>query len=544
MSAAWSAIGAQVGAEVRTRLRSAGTFVALATILLGSYFWIPKPGGKATSVSWQLADGRLQTSVHNAAYIGAAMSFLGAFLAVFVGFYLVAGSIRRDRERRIGAILAATPLPNGAYLAGKFLSHVTYLGLVVSLVVPVGLYHFLRFGVGPFDSVAFLGPLVLLTLPGIAFVAAMAVLFDVVPFLSGRLGWIAWFFLLALVVAAVPMALAKDPTTGKSDRLPIFDPMGGSTVSVLIVRSLPGVVPGTISTGLIYRDRVVPAVPWKGLPLHPDFVAVRLLGALWAIPPLLLSLLLFDRFDPARRRSSRRAKAPALQAASAGEPSVPILSAATEVAVPLPDFGALAGVVARPSAFSAVSADALLLWQTGSILRFVVVLLSILTAVLPGAAAPLVGAAFLLLLGTTISEASCREALAGAGPLVFSQPGVPRSGVLWKLGSVSLFVGVVALPFLLRALVDSPARGFAALSGLFFVTALAVAFGSLSGGGKLFVGLYLAIWYAALNRVPNADFCSLFGGDLGVGIRAIYVGIGMGAIAIAMAVEKRRRRGH
>lgn len=518
-------IGAQVVAEVRTRLRSTGTLVALAAMLVGSYLWIPSPGGKATSVSWQLADGRLQTSVHSAAYIGSAMSFLAGFFAVAVGFYLVAGSIRRDRERRIGAILAATPLPNAAYLLGKYLSHVAYLALVVSFIVPIGVYHFLRFGVGAFDVAAFFGPLVLLTLPGIAFIAAMAVLFDVAPGLSGRMGLVIWFFVLSIVIAALPIAQAKNPATGKNDRLPIFDPMGATSVSVLIGRSLPQAIPGSISTGLIFRKEVVPAVAWRGLPLDADFVALRLGGVLWALPPLGLALLLFDRFDPARRRLKLRRNArpaPALEA--------PVLSD-SPASAPLsaPAFAKLAAVVARPSAFLAVAADALLLWKTGSLLRWAVAILAILAALLPASAAPMVGAGFLLLLAPLISEASCREAIAGAGPLVFSQPGVPRSATLWKLGSVSLFVVAVSLPFLLRSLFTSPARGFAALSGL------------LTGGGKLFVGIYLALWYAALNRVPYLDFCGLFGGDLGLPVRAAYLAAGGAFVLLAMAVEARRR---
>ncbi len=339
------------------------------------------------------------------------------------------------------------------------------------------------------------------------------------------------------MVAALPIAQAKNPATGKNDRLPIFDPMGATSVSVLIGRSLPQAIPGSISTGLIFRKEVVPAVAWRGLPLDADFVALRLGGVLWALPPLGLALLLFDRFDPARRRLKLRRNArpaPALEA--------PVLSD-SPASAPLsaPAFAKLAAVVARPAAFLAVAADALLLWKTGSLLRWAVAILAILAALLPASAAPMVGAGFLLLLAPLIAEASCREAIAGAGPLVFSQPGVPRSATLWKLGSVSLFVVAVSLPFLLRALLASPARGFAALSGLLFVAALAVAFGLLTGGGKLFVGIYLALWYAALNRVPYLDFCGLFGGDLGLPVRAAYLAAGGAFVLLAMAVEARRR---
>src|SRR6185295_8366370 len=470
------AITAQVAAEVRTRLRSPGTVVALAAILLGAYLWIPNPGGKATSVSWQLPDGRLQTSVHSAVYIGSAMAFLGGFFAVAVGFYLVAGSIRRDRERGIGAILAATPLPNVAYLLGKWLAHVAYLSILTLLIVPIGVYHWLRFGVGHFDLAGFLGPLLLLALPGIAFVAAMAVLWDVSPGLSGRMGLVIWFFVLSMVAAALPIAQASNPATGRVDRLPWFDPMGGTSVSVLIRRSLPQ-AKGEISTGLIFREQVVEQVAWSGLPIDAGFVARRLAGILWALPPLGLALLVFDRFDPARRRLRlRRAKPPTVIEEAPGTAPAPSVR-----------FADLEPARARPSALRAVVADAALLWKTGSFLRWAVVLAALLAAVLPASAAPMVGAAFLLLLAPLISEAACREEIAGAAPLVFSQPGVPRSTVLWKLGSVALFTALLGAPFALRALAASPARGFAALSGLLFVAALAVSFGSLSRGGKLFL---------------------------------------------------------
>ncbi len=537
MSALGASIAAQVGAEVRTRLRSTGTFVALALFMIGAYLWIPNPGGKATSVSWQLPDGRFQTSVHSAAYIGSAMSFLGGFFAVAIGFYLVAGSIRRDRQRGIGAILAATPLPNASYLAGKFLAHVCYLALMTSLLVPIGIYHQLRFGVGPFDLVAFLGPLVLLALPGIAFVSAMAVLFDVAPGLSGRLGLIAWFFALAIFVAALPIAQARNPATGLSDRLPFFDPMGGTTVSVLIGKSLPQAKAGSISTGLIFREGPpIEQVAWSGLPIDARFVALHLGGILWALPPLGLALLLFDRFDPARRRlrlpSPRRAAKEAAVAVAAESPEAPRAR-----------FADLASIQVTPSRTRAVLADALLLWQTSSILRWPLLLAVLLAAFVPAGAAPMLGAAFLLLLAATIAEAPCREELAGAAPLVFSQPGVPRSTVLWKLASVGLFSLIVGAPFLLRSALASPAQGFAALSGLLFVAALAASFGVLTGGGKLFLALFLGLWYCALNRIPYLDFCGLFGADLGLPVRAAYLAAGTVFVGLAMAVEARRRAG-
>ena len=55
------------------------------------------------------------------------------------GFYLVAGSVKRDRESGLGAILAATPLSKAAYLGGKFAAHFAYLLVLDLLALAAGL---------------------------------------------------------------------------------------------------------------------------------------------------------------------------------------------------------------------------------------------------------------------------------------------------------------------------------------------------------------------------------------------------------------------
>ena len=105
------------------RLRSFATPIAVAAFVAAAFFWIPDPKGNATSLSWELPDGRVQAPVYSAAYVGFAVSVLSGIILAMGGFYLVAGSVRRDRERGVGAILAATPLSKTAYLGGKLAAH-------------------------------------------------------------------------------------------------------------------------------------------------------------------------------------------------------------------------------------------------------------------------------------------------------------------------------------------------------------------------------------------------------------------------------------
>ena len=75
-----------------------------------------------------LADGARPVAASTARRTSASrVAILSGIFLTMGGFYLVAGSVRRDRERGVGAILAATPLSKTAYLGGKFAAHFAYL---------------------------------------------------------------------------------------------------------------------------------------------------------------------------------------------------------------------------------------------------------------------------------------------------------------------------------------------------------------------------------------------------------------------------------
>jgi ABC-2 type transport system permease protein len=108
------------------------------------------------------------------------LSFLlvSFFVAVAAGMPLI-----RDRERRVDAILAATPLTAGEYVWGKFLAALgaclavmaVFLGILVVFVH--GLPDAANPDIyGPWSALAYLRPMLLMMLPGLVFVAGAAFL--------------------------------------------------------------------------------------------------------------------------------------------------------------------------------------------------------------------------------------------------------------------------------------------------------------------------------------------------------------------------------
>ena len=140
--------------------------------------------------------------VYTSAWIGALVALATTCFVSLVGFYIVKGSVDRDRVTGVGQILAATPLSKPAYAMGKFLSNFAVLAAMVAMLAVCALLMQI-FVLEDTQTHTFrlLSPFVMVALPAMMLTAAIAVLFEMLPacaaawamccgFLSGR--WAAW----------------------------------------------------------------------------------------------------------------------------------------------------------------------------------------------------------------------------------------------------------------------------------------------------------------------------------------------------------------
>jgi ABC-type Na+ efflux pump permease subunit len=123
------------------------------------------------------------------------MSLIATFFLGLFGFYLAKGSVARDRETGVGEILATTPLTRPLYTIGKWMSNCALLMAMVVVLALAGIAIQLLHGESlRIELPVFLAPFVLVVFPMMALVAALAVLFETIPFLSGGFGNIVYFF--------------------------------------------------------------------------------------------------------------------------------------------------------------------------------------------------------------------------------------------------------------------------------------------------------------------------------------------------------------
>jgi len=441
--------------------------------------------------------------VYNSAWIGALMAVSCSTFLSLVGFYIVKNSVQRDRETRVGQILAATPMRKDFYTLAKTLSNFAVLGCMVFILMLAAIVmQRMQAASQSFSLWQLWSPFIFLTLPAMLLTASVAVLFETIPFLRGGLGNVIYFFawtaILAMSVNGVndPTGLQLIYASTRNTLMPI-DPSVADHFSFSLT---------------IGGERAVRTFLWNGIDWTGTILLMRLFWIAIAAGIALLASLLFDRFDPAR--SWRRSKA--APAARTPDATVP------ETDSPLTSYPSTAPAL-PPSQLTAAT-------RTSSPLRFAPLVVCELRLMLKGqrwwwyvsAAGILVGqlvapdagvrAGFLIASGIwpilLWSQMGCRERRWSTSALLFScERSLTRQlPALWAAGF--LLALLTEAGFGIRLLLAGDWHSLAAwLAGAAFIPSVALALGVWSGGSKAFEALYTIWWYMGpAHQIRGIDF--------------------------------------
>jgi ABC-type transport system involved in multi-copper enzyme maturation permease subunit len=437
--------------------------------------------------------------IYNSAWIGTLMSLVVTTFLSLAGFYVVKNTIERDRETRVGQILASTPISKFLYVIGKCVSNFAVLAAMVTVLAVAGIAMQLVQREDAHVQIGkLLAPFVLLALPAMAVVAAIAVLFETIPLLRGGFGNVAYFFVWI-------MGLAAPAGSGAEGRTSIFDWPGLN----LVWHSMKALAPTqsnnfsfSITAGL--GSAASSSFLWTGIDWTPALVLTRLAWFGVALAIACLASLFFDRFNPA---SLRRVRGSALAGADGDT-----LANSAEVATFRPG-AALPRWTAAPVRFrfgAMLGAELRLMlkgqrwwWYAGVVLNLG------LSLGLPSAEsrgiALCVAWIWPILLWSTMGV---RERRDGTSQLLFSSPHplARQLPAVWVAGfTVALLTGG---GFGLRLLLTGEIRGlFAWFVGAAFIPTLALSLGVWSGTGKPFEILYTLLWYVGpLHQIVQLDF--------------------------------------
>jgi len=488
--------------------------------------------GLVVFLGYQAAIGNIYVQVgeyrgeFNSAWVGSMMAVIASVFLGWFGFYLVKGSVARDRETGVGQIMATTPLTRPLYVLGKWLSNFTVLTSMVLILALAGvIIQYLTGESTQLDLIALLSPFLFGTLPAMALVAAVAVLFETIGFLSGGFGNIIYFFLFTLVMA---LGIEQNKTN------PAFEPLGARLLQQSMGSAAKAAFPD-YDGGFMLGSTDIPAkgvFHWSGVDWTPDIILKRFTIFGLAVVLTLLASLFFDRFDPSRRRPKRTKN-------TASTPTPQVISTSKVLSQPIH----LTPLTRSQNGFTfsriLISELKLLLkgqrwwWYVGAIGLFVASLFtpveSMRTDILP----------FVWIWPILIwSGMGNREIRNNTQQMVFSSaaPLMRQLPATWLAGFiVAALTGSGAA---LKLLVVGDGVGLLAwFSAVLFIPSFALALGVWSNNSKVFEVLYVTMWYIGpMNYVYAVDYI----GTKGDGNIGLFIPISIALIVFAFIGRARQ----
>jgi ABC-type transport system involved in multi-copper enzyme maturation permease subunit len=490
-------------------------------MMLGLVVWL---GYLAASGQMRMRIPPDYIGIVNSAWVGGTMTVAVSFLLGWAGFYIVKGSVNRDYETGVGQIMATTPLSRPLYMLGKWLSNFAVLGVAVLIMLIEGIAMNLLLGTEGLDLIALAAPLVIIALPCVGLIAALAVLFESLSWLRGGFGNVVYFFafLFALVASGEITSVGMPGFTIN----PYIDFSGWQIVGDSVSHAAQAVYPESTG-GFTFSITQLDAPKlflWNGIDWTTDIYLSRLFFLAVAVGLVMVAALFFDRFNSSRPLLVKQMKTTSISP----EP------APVSERIPVSSIHLTPLAMARTSFhFGALFIAELKLFIKGQPWWWYVVALGLVIAQL---SSDIEATRVLLLVAWVwhiliLSGLGCRENRFNTRQIVFAAP----HPILNQLPAAWLSAFIVTALLGSGALVKFIFMGetfsiLGWLTGTLFIPSLALVLGTLTGSGKLFEVLYVFWMYILTQKVPFFDFV----GMTSESPLYVYAPLAVGLFAFAM----------
>jgi hypothetical protein len=471
--------------------------------------------------------------VVNSTWVGTLMAMFCTIFLTIAGFYLISNTIKRDVREGVGQILAATPVSNLTYLLAKFAGNFIVLVSCTSILVVMAIVmQFLSSSSGDFSLVDLLTPFAVITLPVLALVAGLAVLFESSRWLRGTFGNVLYLLIFEALIVSTLVA----------DR-PLLDLIGShlfkSSVEQAILAAHPGVEIG-VQVGFvgIFEDMVQSSAVvfnWPGIDWSFEMFWPRLSYVAVGLALVILTSLRFNRFDPAlvklrgRKRKTKTTTAMEIQP----EPALPVIG-----------FHQIVPAVSSFSMYRMVCAELRVMLKGYHWVWYLVAIgLSIAQLAAPSEIALkfLLPAALIWPLPVWSAMGTRNKRYNTESLLYSSVHPLKRQLTACWLGGFAITLLVVAGTIFRFTTMGQMAQAGALLAGAVFVPTAALALGTLTGTKKFFEVSYLLIWYVGLvDRLWAMDFVGVTNQALSQGVPWVFLCAACVLFATAVLIERTR----
>ena len=493
-------------ADFLQRTRSYGFLITLGLMLYVAYVFVPPNHSSYSTMSISGHRG-----LYNSAYLGSLMALLISPWLSLAGFYLVKNALARDIQTGVGQILATTTLSKPLYTVGKAISNFAVLAIMVGVMgIVAAAMQIIRQEDPNIQVFQIFAPLIFISLPVVAVVGSVAILFEAISWLRGGLGNVVYFF---VWIGALSTRLGgEDPL-----RSPTNDLFGLGVIMPSLATACEAAFPGStvgktsFNLGLNFKSAGefwdLTTFRWEGLSWTPEIILGRLWWVAVSLGLALLAALFFRRFDPAKQESKRSRKR--------SKAAPPSLAEDQEVGAPAHAARLLPLTERRRFSFVFMVWAELRLALHGITIWWYLVAAGLFAtcffAPLPVSRGFMVAAWIWPLL--IWSKMGTRERLFRTDQLVFStaHPLRRQLPACWLAGV--LIAVMTGGGTGLRLVMAGDQLGLLAwTAGALFIPTMALALGVWSGSSKLFEVLYLFLWYLGpANRLGALDFMGVTG---------------------------------
>ena len=484
-----------IKADYLQRTRSYGFLITLAITIYAAYSFVPAPSASYTTLNAAGFKG-----VYNSPWVGNLSAMMTTIMLSLYGFFLVTGGIKKDMDTEVGLIVATTRITNFGYLLSKALSNFLVLITIMSCTFAVSIImFFIRSNGYPFVLIDFVIPFLLLSLPALLLVSALAVVGEVALGRRSMVQYVLFVFLFGAIMAH---------THGeKNDTIAVItDPFGLRSMTTSIMNNInnryhAGIKEISIGFTFSSKHNTFKTFTWTGITWTSVFLLSRLAWLLVSLGAIYISSFFFHRFDYAERPAKTRKKTAVVYTAQHDGDTKVLHTPVSMAAIPATgiDYGIL----------PLIKTELLLLIRKAPRWFWLInagLYIAALFAPLAISHSYLLPVLWFLQV-TRWSELATKEktnklhyfTYASYKPLQRMLPAQILAGIILAL--------VLALPLMVRYAIGG--NGFAVLSiinGAMFVILLAVSIGIVSGSKKLFEIIFFLLTYMITQKVPQADY--------------------------------------
>ena len=499
-------------ADFLERVRGYRFLIVLGLSVAAAFFFVP-----ADDAAWVTIDLEGYRGVYDSAWTGAMVGLMSSLYLALVAFYVVKGSISRDVDTGVGQIIASTPISKGLYILGKWLSNFAVLFvMVVVVVVGAGVLQLVRGEEMRIEVWPLAAPSLIIAVPVMGLVAALAVLFETVRSLRGGFGNIVYFFLFMFGIFISGLAASFIPQNmerSAAEAIPGFS--GGSNCCMILKSQAMDILGRELERQDTFR--------FSGMDWEAKIFLVRLVYVGVALGFGLLAVRFFDRFEGSETGSNRisalfgrlRRRLTSFVPGRLRREGTPYGDTETlpELAV---DHLPLTPLAPRSTGFrfAGLLVAELRLMLKGLQWWWYLVAVGLIVASLP---MPIESVQRWLLPAVWIwpvliwSTMGVREVQNHTDQLIFSAPHPLRLQlpITWLSGLI--VTALIGSGVLLRLLIDGNTDGVVMWAvGALFIPSLALALGTWNGTGKAFQIGYMSLWYIGpMQGVRRFDFMGL-----------------------------------